>query len=210
MSYLILVRHGLSEYNKQGIWAGWEDPELAPEGFEQADKAAETIKDMDFDYGYTSDLIRCTQTLDKIKEVIGRNDLPTIVDKALRERNYGAFNHKNKWDVKKEIGDEEFQKLRRSWDYPPPQGESLKMVYERVVPYYENEILPKLKEGKNILVASSNNALRALVKYLENIPDDEIVNFEIGTGEVYVYEMNPEGKIINKEVRNKNPDKGKV
>ncbi len=210
MAYLVLVRHGLSDYNKQGIWAGWEDPKLAPEGLEQAEKAAETLKDIHFDYGYTSDLTRCTQTLDKIKEVIGRNDLPTIIDKALRERNYGAFNHKNKWDVKKEIGDEEFQKLRRSWDYPPPQGESLKMVYERVVPYYENEILPKLKDGKNILVASSNNALRALVKYLENIPDNEIANFEIGTGEVYIYEINSEGKIVSKEVRNKNPDKGKV
>lgn len=210
MAYLVLVRHGLSEYNKEGVWAGWENPPLAPEGFAQAEKTAEALKDIHFDYGFSSEQTRCVETMDTLKKVLGQEDLPVMEDNAIRERNYGDFNHKNKWDVKKELGEEAFQKLRRGWDYPPPHGESLKMVYERVLPFYEKEILPKLKEGKNVLVASSNNALRALVKYLENIPDDKIADFEIGTGEAYVYQIDSNGKVESRQVRAQNVDKGKV
>lgn len=210
MAYLVLVRHGLSEYNKEGIWAGWENPPLAPEGFEQAEKTANELKDIHFDYGFSSEQVRCVQTMDTLKKVLGQDDLPVMEDNAIRERNYGDFNHKNKWQVKEEIGEEEFQKLRRGWDYPPPHGESLKMVSDRVLPFYENEILPKLKEGKNVLVASSNNALRALIKHLESIPDEEIADFEVGTGEAYVYKMDNEGNIESKEVRAQNENKGKV
>lgn len=210
MAYLVLVRHGLSEYNKEGIWAGWENPPLAPEGFEQAEKTAEALRDIHFDYGFSSEQTRCIQTMDMLKKILRQEDLPVVEDNAIRERNYGDFNHKNKWDVKKEIGEEEFQKLRRGWDYPPPHGESLKMVSDRVLPFYEKEILPKLKEGKNVLVASSNNALRALIKYLENIPDSQIADFEVGTGEAYVYKMDTNGNIESKEVRAQNINKGKV
>lgn len=209
MSYLVLVRHGLSEYNKLGIWAGWEDPDLAPEGVEQAQKTGQELSDIHFDFAYSSDLKRATHTLDVIKTQINQ-EVPTTIDKALRERNYGDYTHKNKWQVKEEVGEEEFQKLRRSWDYPPPNGESLKMVYDRIVPYYESEILPKLKTGKNVLVSSSGNALRALVKHLENIPDDQVMNLEIGTGEAYVYQIDENGKILSKEIRGENPNKGKV
>ena len=209
MSYLVLVRHGLSEYNKLGIWAGWEDPELAPEGVEQAQKTGQELSDIHFDFAYSSDLKRATHTLDVIKTQINQ-EVPTTIDKALRERNYGDYTHKNKWQVKEEVGEEEFQKLRRSWDYPPPNGESLKMVYDRIVPYYESAILPKLKTGKNVLVSSSGNALRALVKHLENIPDDQVMNLEIGTGEAYVYQIDENGKILSKEIRGENPNKGKV
>ena len=209
MSYLVLVRHGLSEYNKLGIWAGWEDPDLAPEGVEQAQKTGQELSDIHFDFAYSSDLKRATHTLDVIKTQIN-HDVPTAIDKALRERNYGDYTHKNKWQVKEEVGEEEFQKLRRSWDYPPPNGESLKMVYDRIVPYYESEILPKFKTGKNVLVSSSGNALRALVKHLENIPDDQVMNLEIGTGEAYVYQIDENGKILSKEIRGENPNKGKV
>lgn len=210
MSYLVLVRHGLSEYNKIGIWAGWEDPPLAPEGFEQAEKTAYQLKDIPFDEAFSSDHLRCTQTLETILKVIDKVNLPTTFNMALRERDYGDFTHKNKWEVKEEIGEEEFMKFRRGWDYPPPHGESLKMVYERLVPYYEANILPKLKEGKNIIVSSSGNALRAFVKYLENIPEDKIAVLEIGTGEAYVYEINENGSVIHKEVRGVNPNASKV
>ncbi len=209
MNKLVLVRHGLSEYNKLGIWAGWEDPDLAPEGVEQAQKTGQELSDIHFDFAYSSDLKRATHTLDVIKTQINQ-EVPTTIDKALRERNYGDYTHKNKWQVKEEVGEEEFQKLRRSWDYPPPNGESLKMVYDRIVPYYESEILPKLKTGKNVLVSSSGNALRALVKHLENIPDDQVMNLEIGTGEAYVYQIDENGKILSKEIRGENPNKGKV
>lgn len=209
MAYLVLVRHGLSEYNKKGLWAGWLDPALAPEGYEQARKAAETLKDINFDYCYSSPLIRSIQTLDEIKKALGLN-LPTIQNEALNERNYGIYAGKNKWQIKEQLGEEEFQKLRRSWDYPVPEGESLKQVYEREIPYYQEEIEPKLKEGKSVLIVSSGNDLRALVKYLENIADEEIGNLEIGTGEAYVYKIEETGKVANKEIRNKNELAGKV
>lgn len=210
MSYLVLVRHGLSEYNKLGLWAGWTDVALTPEGHEEAEKAGEKLSDIHFDYGYTSMLKRAQDTLFDIQRVLEQNTLPVIKNAALNERNYGVFTGKNKWEVKKELGDSQFLKLRRSWDYPIPNGESLKQVYERVIPYYKSEIEPKLKESKNILVAASGNSLRALVKFLDNMPDNEISNLEIGTGEAYVYKLDSTGNVISKEIRGVNPNKGKI
>ncbi len=210
MAYLVLVRHGLSEYNKKGLWTGWTDIPLATEGFEEARKTANELKDIKFDYTYTSPLTRSRQTLLEIKKILGIESLPTLEDPALNERNYGIYTGKNKWQIKDQVGEEEFKKIRRSWDYPIPEGESLKQVYEREIPYYLEDILPKLKSGKNVLVAASGNNLRALVKYLENIPDEEIANLEIGTGEAYVYEIDSNGNVINKEIRGTNPNAGKV
>ena len=209
MAYLVLVRHGLSEYNKKGLWTGWTDIPLAPEGFEQARNTGETLRDIKFDYAYSSDQIRSIQTLEEIEKTI-HQDIPITQIAAIKERNYGDYTKKNKWQIKEEVGEEEFQKIRRSWDYPPPNGESLKMVYERAVPYFKDEIEPKLEDGKNVIIASSGNALRALVKYLENIPDDKIGDLEIGTGEAYVYQIDESGKTISKEIRGKNPMAGKV
>ncbi|MBP6913020.1 MAG: histidine phosphatase family protein [Candidatus Levybacteria bacterium] len=209
MSYLVLVRHGLSDYNKQGLWTGWDNPPLVPEGLTQAEKTAQKLKDINFDYAYSSDQIRSVQTLEEILKTIGQNVLINQ-NEHLRERNYGIYTKRNKWEIKKELGDEEFQKLRRGWDYPIPEGESLKQVYEREIPYFKSEILPKLKEGKNILIGSSGNALRALAKDLENISENQIATLEIGTGEAYVYDINSEGKVVSKEVRGKNPLAGKV
>ena len=111
--------------------------------------------------------------------------------------------------ILEEYGEEQFLKWRRSWDYPVPGGETLKDVYARVVPYYQREILPQLREGRNVLIAAHGNSLRALVKYLENIPDDEISKLEIGTGEVYVYQVDPQGRIVSKEIRAVNPNRGR-
>ncbi len=209
MAKLVLVRHGKSEWNEKGLWTGWRDIPLAPKGFEEARATGEALKDINFDFAYTSALIRAQQTLEEILNVINQTP-PITKDKALNERNYGDYTEKNKWDIQKEVGEEEFQKIRRSWDYPPPNGESLKMVYERALPYYETEILPKLKDGKNIIIAAHGNSLRALVKHLENITDDEIANLEIGTGEAYIYDINPDGTVGNKEIRGENESKGKV
>lgn len=210
MAHLVLVRHGLSEYNKQGLWAGWDDPPLTPEGIEEAKRAGESLADIHFDYGYTNMLDRCAKTLEEIKKVLNLSNLSTIQDKALNERDYGDFTAKNKWQVKKQIGEEEFNKLRRSWDYPIPNGESLKQVYEREIPYFKTEILPKLKNNKNIIIVSSGNSLRALVKYLENISEQDIVKLEIRTGEAYVYKVDENEKIISKEIRSTNPNLGKI
>ncbi len=209
MSYLVLVRHGLSDYNKQGLWTGWDNPPLCAEGFEQSKKTGEQLSDIKFDFAYSSDQVRSVQTIEEIEKAIGQN-IPIVQNAAIRERNYGIYTKKNKWEVQKEIGEEEFKKLRRGWDYPIPQGESLKQVYEREIPYFRTEIEPKLKKGKNVIIASSGNALRALVKYLENISDREISEVEIGTGEAYIYKIDPNGKVVSKEIRGDNPMKGKI
>ena len=206
MAYLVLVRHGLSEYNKKGLWTGWTDVPLAPEGFDEARKTADQLKDIKFDYTYTSPLTRSRQTLIEIKKILGIENLPNLEAPALLERNYGIYTGKNKWQIKDQVGEEEFKKIRRSFDYPIPKGESLKQVSEREIPYYQEEILPKLKSGENVLIAASGNNLRALVKYLENISATDIPNLEIGTGEAYVYEINSEGQVVNKQIRGKNPE----
>ncbi len=210
MSYLVLVRHGISEWNKLGLWTGWKDPELAAEGYEEAKRAAQSIQDIPLDKAYTADLKRTQETTQTIKDELGIPDLETIVTPAVRERNYGDLAGKNKWKVKEEYGDEQFTKWRRGWDEPIPNGESLKDVYNRLLPYYHEHIEPELKTGKNILVSASGNSLRALVKYLEGIPDESIAELEIGTGEVYVYQLDEQGKVVSKEIRSSNPKKGKV
>jgi|SRR3990167_2346131 len=209
MAYLVLVRHGESQWNEKGLWQGWIDIDLTEKGIEQAKETGRQLKDIKFDYAYSSPLIRASKTLDEILKVIDQSDLPVIKDHAMTEKHYGAYAGKNKWQVKEEIGEEEFQKLRRGWDYPTPEGESMKQVYERLIPYYENEILPKLKEGKNVIIASHGNTLRTLVKYLDNLSEDEIAKFEFGIGEGHVYEIDEMGKVVKKEIRNKNQLAGK-
>lgn len=201
MAYLVLVRHGESEWNAKGLWTGWTDIGLSDKGRDEAKKAGELLKDIHFDFAYTSALMRATQTWQDIRRIIGQTDIQTIENTALNERDYGDLTGKNKWEIKQQVGEEEFNKLRRSWDYPPPHGESLKMVYERVLPYYQNEILPHLKDGKNVIISAHGNSLRALIKYLDNISDEDIAKLEMPTGGVYVYQINDQGVVTNKEVR---------
>jgi 2,3-bisphosphoglycerate-dependent phosphoglycerate mutase len=209
MAYLVLVRHGQSEWNAQGLWTGWRDVPLSSEGFAEARRAGEALRDIPLDLGYTSALTRAQQTLDEIKRTLGREDLPVIADPALNERDYGDLTGKNKWKILEEYGEEQFLKWRRSWDYPVPGGETLKDVYARVVPYYEHKILPQLREGRNVIIAAHGNSLRALVKYLENISDADIPKLEIGTGEVYIYQVDPQGRIVGKEIRAVNEARGR-
>lgn len=201
MAYLVLVRHGESEWNAKSLWTGWTDVDLSGKGREQARASGNILKDLKFDICFTSDLKRAKQTWDEIRKIIGAENIPTISDKALNERDYGDLTGKNKWKIKEEYGEEEFQKIRRSWDYPPPKGESLKNVYERVVPYFKDKILPEVENGKNVIIAAHGNSLRALVKYLENIPDDEISKYEMRLGEPFIYQIKNEGKITSKEIR---------
>jgi 2,3-bisphosphoglycerate-dependent phosphoglycerate mutase len=209
---LILVRHGISTWNKLGLWTGWKDPELAEEGVEEAKKVGNTL----LEYGvkieaiYTADLKRTMETTEIIKDVLSLNNIATVINPALRERNYGDLAGKNKWEVQKKFGDEQFQKWRRGYNEPIPNGESLKDVFERVVPYYKSKISSDLKSGKNTLIVASGNSLRALVKYLENISDENISKLEIGTGEIILYELSADLRIINKELLIINPKKGKV
>ena len=200
MAYLILVRHGESVWNKQGLWTGLTDISLSEKGKEESQKAGVLLKDIKIDEAYSSPLKRSTETLAEIIRAL-KYEVPITFDKSLNERNYGLLTGKNKWDLQKEYGEEKFQKIRRAWDYPIPGGETLKDVYNRILPYYNREILPKLKNGKNILIVAHGNSLRALIKHLEEISDENISLLEIPTGGVYIYQIDSEGKIISKETR---------
>lgn len=205
MSYLVLVRHGRSAWNDKGIWTGITDVPLTDEGRDEAHRTAVELADIHFDIGITSKLIRAKETLEIVLKDLKQQNIPIEEDAALNERDYGDYTGKNKWQVKELLGEKEFNKLRRAFDYPIPHGESLKMVYEKVVPYYTNNIIPLLKAGKNILVAASGNSLRALVKYIDNLSDEEVADLEITTGEADIYQIDENGKVISKEIRAKNP-----
>ncbi len=198
MSYLYIARHGKSEYNDKGIWTGWANPHLSEDGIADAKAAGETLRAEHIDTAFVSPLIRNKETLAEIKKGMG-TDFPTTENAAINERNYGIFTGKNKWQIKEEVGEAEFQSIRRSWDHKIKDGETLKDVYERAVPYFQKEIEPKLAEGKNVLIVSSGNCLRSLVKYLENVPDDDIGDVEIGMGQVIRYEYDS-GAYKNKKV----------
>ena len=198
MAYLILVRHGESEWNQKGLWTGLTDIGLSEKGIEEAKIVGEKLKGFVIDLAYTSVLLRAKQTLDEIKNVLGR-DFPTIENKALNERDYGIYTGKNKWEIQKEVGAMQFVKLRRGWNVPISNGETLKDVYNRMVPYYQNEILPKLKSGQNILIVAHGNSLRALVKYLENISDEGVESLEIPTGDILIYKLDESGKNVKVE-----------
>ncbi len=196
---LILVRHGESEWNAKGIWTGLQDIPLSQKGFEEAKGAGEKIRNIPFDIVFTSPLIRAKQTYEVIKNQLNLN-LPVVENPALDERDYGVLTGKNKWDLKKELGEKRFFEIRRGWDVLIPEGESLKDVYNRVIPYYQTTILPQLKSGKNVLIIAHGNSLRALIKYLEKISDTDIANLELKTGEVYVYRLDSTGKTLSKQI----------
>lgn len=199
MAYLVLVRHTESTWNKVHAWTGLTDISLDEEGREKAKKIGEILKDYSFDIAFTSKLRRAQQTLEEIKKILG--NIPTEEDAALNERDYGDLTGKNKLEMEKKYGESQFLKWRRSWDYPVPNGESLKDVYNRVIPYYQSGILPKLQMKKNVLVVSHGNNLRALVKFLENISDKDISHLEIPVGEIIIYQMDENGKIFDKQIK---------
>jgi 2,3-bisphosphoglycerate-dependent phosphoglycerate mutase len=210
MAKLILVRHSKSEWNELGKWTGWTDVDLNEQGRADAKTTAEALNDIEIDQAFVSKLKRAQQTLEIILNEIGQTAVPTTETAALNERDYGIYTGKNKWEVKEEVGEEEFQNIRRGWEHPIPEGETMKKVYERVVPFYENEVLPLLKDGKNVILAAHGNSLRALVKYLEDLSVEELMALEFGIGEAYVYEVDKSGKIENKQIRAKNPLAGKI
>lgn len=198
----VMVRHHESEWNKLGKWTGVVDVHLSPDGFVGAKEMGKLIKDFSFDYIFTSAQIRSQETLDCMMEsmkVVVVTHIKHI--KELNERDYGDYTGKNKWDMEKILGHEEFIKVRRSWDHVIPNGESLKMVYERSVPFYLNNILPILKEGKNVLVVAHGNSIRSIMKYIENISDEGIANVEMTFGSILIYDLDSEGHMENKEIR---------
>ncbi|KKU96331.1 MAG: 2,3-bisphosphoglycerate-dependent phosphoglycerate mutase [Candidatus Gottesmanbacteria bacterium GW2011_GWA1_48_13] len=197
---LALVRHGQSEWNAKGLWTGLVDVSLTEKGRQEARQAATLINELTFHIAFTSNLSRAHQTLEEMLTVLGLQ-LPITRHQALNERHYGIHTGKNKWEVKKQVGDEEFMKIRRSWDFPIEGGESLKDVHARVIPYYQAEVHQHIIAGKNVLLVAHGNTIRALVKHLEGVADDKIAQVEIATGEVLLYHLNRQGKILKKESR---------
>ena len=195
-SNLVLVRHGQSEWNKKNLFTGWKDPKLTELGIEDAIKAGKLLKtkEMKFDIMFTSDLFRAQETGRLILENMNQLDIPVVKNQSLNERNYGDLAGLNKDDAREKWGEEQVHIWRRSFDIPPPGGESLKDTAERVLPYFHSEILPKAEEGLDVLVAAHGNSLRALVMELEGLSSDEIVKLEIATGDPLTYELT-EGKI---------------
>jgi 2,3-bisphosphoglycerate-dependent phosphoglycerate mutase len=197
---LAIARHQESEWNKLGKWTGSMNVGLTADGFQESKKMGDLIKDLNIGQAFASGQIRSLETLLCMEDGVCI-DVPITRNDALNERDYGIYTGKNKWEMEKLLGEETFMKLRREWDYPVPGGETLKMVYERLIPYYKEKILPVLAAGTNVLVVAHGNSLRALIKYIENIPDAEVTHDEMPFATVIVYTLTDEGKMITKEVR---------
>lgn len=199
---LILIRHGQSEWNLKNLFTGWADPDLTQKGVEEAISAGKLLKSkkLKFDVAYTSLLIRAQKTLTLVLEQMGQEGLQTHMDVALNERDYGDLKGLNKDDARKKWGDEQVHIWRRSYDVPPPGGESLKDTAERVLPYYESVIEKDVISGKSVIVAAHGNSLRALVMKLEELSPEEILKKEIHTGVPLAYEIDTSGKVTGKDV----------
>jgi 2,3-bisphosphoglycerate-dependent phosphoglycerate mutase len=201
---MVLVRHGQSEWNKLNLFTGWKDPDLTELGVEEAEQGARAIKDygITFDIAFTSVLQRAEKTCQIILDINGQSDLETIHDQALNERNYGDLAGLNKDDARAKWGEEQVHVWRRSYDVPPPgdDGESLKDTGARVWPYYMTEILPRVLRGQTLLIAAHGNSLRAMVKILDRMSDDEITKLNLATGVPMVYKLNPDSTVASKEI----------
>ncbi len=199
---LVIVRHQESEWNKLGQWTGSRDVHLTEGGFAKSKELGELVEDICFDHAFASMQVRSIETLSSILSVcMADSVLPTEHVSALNERDYGDYTGKNKWEMEKIIGEEEFNKIRRGWDCPIPNGESLKMVYERVVPFFTETVVPMIDNGKNVLIVSHGNTIRALMKYIERISDEDISSVEMLFSDIVIYSLDGDGHMINKEVR---------
>ncbi len=198
---LIIARHHESEWNKKGLWTGTRDVHLTPYGLSKSKEMGGLLKGIHIDTAFASTQVRSQETLACMLDVLGLSDMPVEYISVLNERDYGDYTGKNKWDMKNLVGDDAFEHMRRDWEYPIPHGETLKMVYERVTPFYQDKVVPLLTHGDNVLIVSHGNALRALMVYVESIPHTEVSNLEMLFGAVVFYQVNEVGKIEHKEVR---------
>lgn len=186
---LVIVRHGQSEWNALNKFTGWVNVDLAPKGIAEAKEAGEKLKGYKFDKGFTSALLRAQRTLKLALEVTGQTDLEVVENEALNERMYGDLQGMNKDEAREQFGEEQVHIWRRSFDTPPPGGESLKGTADRVLPYFNEVIEPELKAGKTIIIAAHGNSLRALIMYLEKLSPEEILKTEVPTGKPKLYEF---------------------
>ena len=199
---LVLLRHGESEWNLKNLFTGWTDVDLSPKGVAEAKEAGRRLKahELTFDVAYTSVLIRAQKTLALALAELGQTGLPEFRDQALNERHYGDLCGLNKDDARKKWGEEQVHLWRRSYDVQPPGGESLKDTVARALPYYCQNILPDVLNGKRVLVAGHGNSLRALVMVLDRLTPKTIPGMEIATGVPLVYRLKPDSTVASKEI----------
>jgi len=225
MAKLVLIRHGQSEWNLSNQFTGWVDVDLSEKGVEEAKAAGQKVKEagLEFDYAFTSVLTRAIKTLHYVLEESDQLWIPETKTWRLNERHYGALQGLNKKETAEKYGDDQVHIWRRSYDVLPPLldadaegsavkdpryanldpnivpgGENLKVTLERVMPFWEDQIAPKLLDGKNVIIAAHGNSLRALSKYIERISDDDIMDLEMATGEPVVYDFDDKLNMTNK------------
>ena len=196
---LVLVRHGQSEWNLQNLFTGWKDPGLTEKGVAEAKAAGQRLKalGLQFDVGFTSSLSRAQRTLDLILAELGQGNLPITRDSALNERDYGDLSGLNKDDARKKWGEEQVHIWRRSYDIAPPGGESLRDTLARTLPYYVQNILPRVLRGERAIVAAHGNSLRALVMVLDRLSPEQILKRELATGVPLVYRLNADATVAD-------------
>jgi 2,3-bisphosphoglycerate-dependent phosphoglycerate mutase len=199
---LVLVRHGQSDWNLKNLFTGWKDPDLSPKGVDEARAAGKRLREMGlkFDTAFTSDLVRAQNTLKLLLEELGQPNLETTRDQALNERHYGDLCGLNKDDARKKWGEDQVHIWRRSYDVAPPAGESLKDTVARVLPYYCQNILPRVLNGERVLVAAHGNSLRALVMVLDRLTPETIPSMELETGVPLVYRLKADSTVESKKV----------
>ncbi|WP_322884062.1 2,3-bisphosphoglycerate-dependent phosphoglycerate mutase [Sinorhizobium medicae] len=199
---LVLVRHGQSDWNLKNLFTGWRDPDLTELGIEEAMAGGKALADygIKFDIAFTSDLIRAQRTCQLVLDAVDQSSLETIRDQALNERDYGDLSGLNKDDARAKWGEEQVHIWRRSYDVPPPGGESLRDTGARVWPYYLTDILPRVLSGEKVLVAAHGNSLRSLVMVLDGLTKEQILKLNLATGVPMVYKLNADSTVASKEV----------
>lgn len=198
---LVLVRHGQSEWNQRNLFTGWRDPDLTELGVAEAERAGQLLKSqgISFDVAFSSVLLRAKRTLSLILEELGQQDLETVCDQALNERDYGQLSGLNKDEARLKWGEDKVLLWRRSYDIPPPGGESLKDTAARVLPFYKTRIWPAVKSGKNVVVTAHGNSIRALIMYLEELSAQQIIEREVATGAPMVYRLTMHGHVEDRK-----------
>jgi 2,3-bisphosphoglycerate-dependent phosphoglycerate mutase len=197
---LVLVRHGQSEWNLKNLFTGWRDIDLSEQGIAEAHTAGRKLKAQGFrfDVAFTSALIRAQRTLDIMLDELGQRGIPVLKDQALNERDYGDLVGMNKDDARKRWGEEQVHIWRRSYDVAPPGGESLRDTAARVLPYYIQEILPRVLQGQRVLVSAHGNSLRALVMVLDRHTTESIPKLNLDTGVPMIYRLNADSTVAEK------------
>lgn len=197
MKQMVLIRHGESQWNLENRFTGWVDVPLSPRGEQEAKEAGQKLQTFQFNQAFTSVLTRAIKTLEIVLEEIGQTDLTVEKNQALNERMYGELQGLNKAETAEKYGDHQVKLWRRSYDVPPPGGESLQDTAERVIPYYQGKIWPALSQGDSILVVAHGNSLRALVMHLDQLSRDEVLELNIPTGAPLLYELEDDGKVLS-------------